>query len=267
MSALPVSSRLLVAALLALQLTFSTMATAAGGAQLNIKPGDTLVQRAGDRMWRVVRILEVDEAPDGGSTAHCMTYEPSWMKPTMASLPKLGVRVMHVPILAGSFLSGWERLGNQPVSKEEMRGFIEYLKHTDFKRYVLLTGQDLEKVVTAANEHYKKANTLGEQGKRNEAIAEYTAAVELFPLFYEAIDNRAFTYMELGKYEDALRDFELSLQVNEDGVTAFFSKGECLMKLGKLSEAEAIFEQGVTRFPEQRELFSKFLKQVREAQR
>ena len=234
---------------------------------MNIRPGDTLIQQAGDRMWRVVRIIEVDEAPDGGSTAHCLTYEPSYIKPTMASLPKLGIRVWHVPILAGSFLSGWERLGNQPITKDELRGFIEYLKHTNFQRYLLLTGQDAEKVVTKANGHYKKGNALGEQGKRNEAIDEYTAAVELFPLFYEAIDNRAFTYMELGKYEDALRDFELSLQVNPDGVSAFFSSGECLMKLGRLAEAEAIFEQGVTRFPEQRDLFSKFLKQVRGMQR
>ena len=64
-----------------------------------------------------------------------------------------------------------------------------------------------------------------------------------------------------------MRDFELSLQVNPDGVSAFFSKGECLMKLGKLAEAEAIFEQGVTQFPEQRDLSSKFLKQVRGMQR
>src|SRR5688572_10067611 len=208
MNGLANSSRFLAAAMLALHLAFPAIATAAEDARLNIRPGDTLIQQAGDRMWRVVRIIEVDEAPDGGSTAHCLTYEPSYIKPTMASLPKLGIRVWHVPILAGSFLSGWERLGNQHITKDELRGFIEYLKHTNFQRYLLLTGQDAEQVVTKANEHYKKANALGEQGKRNEAIAEYTVAVELFPLFYEAIDNRAFTYMELGKYEDALRDFE-----------------------------------------------------------
>jgi tetratricopeptide (TPR) repeat protein len=263
MSANQAWSQFLTAVVFALQLAVSTIANAAVDTHLNIRPGDILIQRAGDGAWRTVRILEVDEAPDGGSVAHCLSYEPSKTKPTMVALAQLPVRIGHAPILASSFASGWERLGNQPVSEDELQGFVEYLKHTNFPRYLRLTGQVGKKLVAKASEHYKLANSLGEQGKRNEAIAEYTAAVDLFPLFYEAIDNRAFTYMELGKYEDALQDFELSLQVNPEGVHAFFSKGECLMKLGRLREAEAIFEQGVARFPEQRDLFSKFLQQVR----
>ena len=73
-------------------------------------------------------------------------------------------------------------------------------------------------------------------------------AVDLFPLFYEAIDNRAFTYMELGKVAEALQDFETSLEVNPDGEAAFFSRGECLMKLGQLLAAEAVFQEGQTKF-------------------
>jgi tetratricopeptide (TPR) repeat protein len=234
---------------------------------LTITSGDILSQQDRDGTWHTVKILEVDEFPDGTSTAHCLSYESSEAKPTMASVLKLGIRIWHAPILASSFASSWERIGNGAVANEELAGFVEYLKLTDFPRYLSVTGQDAGELVRKANEHYRLAITLGEQGKRNEAIAEYTVAVELFPLFYEAIDNRAFTYMELGKYQDALRDFELSLQVNPEGVTAFFSKGECLMKLGKLAEAGVMFDQGVTRFPEQRDLFSKFLKQVREMQR
>jgi tetratricopeptide (TPR) repeat protein len=161
--------------------------------------------------------------------------------------------------LASSFGSGWERIANQPVSKEELVGFVEYLKLTDFPRYVSFTGQDSKQIVRKANEHYKRAYSLGEQGKRVEAIAEYSHAIDLFPLFYEAIDNRAFTYMELGKYKEALADFELSLRVNPNGMAAFFSKGECLLRLGQASAAEAIFSEGVTRFPEQRATFKKYL--------
>jgi len=234
--------------------------------QLVVTPGDILVQPGADGTWRTVRILAVDEVPDGASTAHCLTYEPSPGKPTMASIAELGVHIWHAPVLASSFGSGWEHLGSQVVSKEELTGFNAYLKLTDFPRWLEITGQDAGELVGQANEHYQLANTLSQQGRRAEAIEEYTAAVELFPLFYEALDNRAFTCMDLGRYEDALGDFELSLRVNPEGVAAFFSKAECLMKLGELSQAEVIFSQGMTRFPEQRDLFAKFLKQVRAMQ-
>ena len=69
--------------------------------------------------------------------------------------------------------------------------------------------------------------------------------------------------MELGRYDRALQDFERSLQVNPDGTAAFFSRGECLMQLGQLEAAEAVFEQGLARFPEQRDLFAEFLHRVR----
>ena len=73
--------------------------------------------------------------------------------------------------------------------------------------------------------------------------------------------------MELGKIREALSDFELSLQVNPNGMAAFFSKGECLMKLGDLAAAEAIFQEGQSRFPQQRANFTEFLKRVRALQK
>ncbi|MCZ8227516.1 MAG: tetratricopeptide repeat protein, partial [Burkholderiaceae bacterium] len=210
--------------------------------KLVVTPGDLVVQQ-NKNGWMAIKILAVDPWPDGSAAAHCLTYESVPDRPTLESLKEAPVRALHAPIDAGSF-SAWERLGNQAPSKEDLAGFIEYLKLTDFPRYVAFTGQDAMEIVRKANEHYNRANALGEKGKRVEAIAEYSQAIELFPLYYEAIDNRAFTHMELGNLREALVDFEQSLRVYPDGSTAFFSKGECLMKLGELKAAEAIFEEG-----------------------
>jgi tetratricopeptide (TPR) repeat protein len=233
---------------------------------LAVKPGDLIVQKekAG---WRAIKILAVDLWPDGSAAAHCLNYELMTGRPTVDSLKMAPVRIWHAPIDARSFSKGWELIGNQPPSKEELSGFIEYLKLTDFPRYVSFTGQESKEIVRKANEHYRNALALGDQGKGTEAIAEYSKAIDLFPLFYEAIDNRAFTYMELGRVQDALRNFEQSLRVNPDGMAAFFSKGECLMKLGQLDAAEAVFQEGQAKFPEKRALFTKFLGQVRTLRR
>ena len=233
---------------------------------LSVKPGDLIVQYDKNG-WAAIKILAVDPWLDGTAAAHCLTYKAMPNKPTIESLKQAPVLVWHAPIDASSFNQGWERIGNQAPSKDELAGFVEYLKLTDFPRYVAFTGQDSGEIVRQANEHYKRANALANQDKRMEAIAEYSQAIELFPLFYEAMDNRAFTYMELGRHREALRDFEQSLLVNPNGMAAFFSKGECLMKLGDLKAAEAIFQEGQSRFPEQRAMFKKFLEQVRALQK
>lgn len=234
-----------------------------GQQELRLRTGDVIVQKNENGSWDAIRILMIDKFRGNDDTAHCLTYQASINKPDLSALRNAPVRIWHAPIRASSFGFGWELLGNETVSKNQFVGFIEYLKQTDFPRYITFTGQDSKVVVQRANEHYKHAYALGDKGKRTEAISEYSKAIELFPLFYEAIDNRAFTYMELGNYKEALNDFEQSLRVNPDGMAAFFSKGECLMRLGKLSAAEAIFNEGLTKFPAQRETFSKFLTQVR----
>lgn len=233
---------------------------------LMVKPGDIFVQE--DKTgWYAIKILAVDPWPEDSPSAHCLTYQSVSSKPTIQSLQQTPVLIWHAPIDAASFSQGWELIGNQVPVKEEFVGFVTYLKLTDFARYIAFTGQDSKEIVRKANEHYKRAHALGDEGRRTEAIDEYSEAIELFPLFYEAIDNRAFTYMELGKIEEALRDFDQSLQVNPNGMAAFFSKGECLMKLGDLKSAEAIFSEGMSRFPAQRPMFAKFLKLVRDMQK
>jgi tetratricopeptide (TPR) repeat protein len=227
--------------------------------RLVLEVGDLIVQKS-EHGWAAMKILAIDPWPEGTAAAHCMTYESLSRKPTVKSLKRTPVFIWHAPIDSANFDTGWERVGNQLPSEDELAGFVTYLKLTDFPRYLSFTGQNPEAIVRKANEHYQRALELDGQNKPLEGIAEYSQAIELFPLFYEAIDNRAFTYMELGKYREALCGFDESLRVNPDGVTAFFSKGECLMKLGDLKAARAIFKEGKTRFPEKHDLFSDFHK-------
>lgn len=218
--------------------------------ELKVQPGDVITQPNGEGAWDVIKILEVDNYSDGSSGAHCLVYVATANKPDVAAIAGLTTEIMHAPIAAESFGNGWERVGNFPVVEEELEGFFEYLKLTDFARYLSATGQDANELFQRAYAHYLRANELADLEQRVEAIAEYSEALDLYPYFYEAIDNRALTNMELGNYGEALDDFEQSLWVNPDGGTAHLSKGECLMRLGLLDDADAVFREGITRFPE-----------------
>jgi tetratricopeptide (TPR) repeat protein len=251
-------------ALLAWFFVFASAAVAEPEVKMNsglhLKAGDVITQRQESGEWAVVKVLLIDVWPDSTESAHCRTYVSTASRPELAAVRNLKVLLRHAPIAAASFREGWELLGNQKVEREEFDGFIVYLKNTDFSRYLEFTGQDSKKVVAEAGEHYRRGYALGEQKKRIEAIEEYGKAIDLFPLFYEAIDNRAFTYMELGRWRDALSDFEESLRVEPDGYTAFFSRGECLLRLREFAAAEKQFSEGITKFPEHAADFERFRK-------
>ncbi|WP_374580088.1 tetratricopeptide repeat protein [Pseudoduganella sp.] len=224
-------------------------------AQLAVTAGDVLAQPLPNGQgWSVLKVFAV---LDG--VAHFLTYEPLPAKPALSTLAEATVRLAHAQRSAAALADGWELIGNQPASASELQG----LKYMDFDLYVQLTGQDADSILRSAREHFERAGVHGAEGRRIEAINEYGKAIELYPAYVEALDKRAFYFMELGLYEKALRDLEESLYINEDGMAAFFSKGECLMKLGHLDEAAAIFTEGQERFPEHASQFNEFLKRTR----
>jgi len=223
--------------------------------QLAVKAGDVLVQPAADgKSWSALKVFAVE-----GATAHCLTYEPSARKPTLESLAHAAVRMAHAPRPAASLAEGWELAGNQPATARELQG----LKYMDFELYVRLTGQDADTIMRTATEHFERAGVHAAEGRSIEAINEYGKAIELYPAYTDALDKRAFSFMELGLYEKALRDLDESIYLNPEGMTAFFSKGECLLKLGHLDEAETIFVEGQERFPAHAAQFNEFLKRTR----
>lgn len=223
--------------------------------QLAAKAGDVLLQPTADgAAWSTLKIIAVE-----GGTAHCLTYEAAADKPSLAALASLPVRMAHAPRPLAALAEGWELAGNQAATAVELQG----LKFMDFELYVRLTGQDADSIMRSAREHFDKAGLHAAEGRRIEAINEYGKAIELYPAYSDALDKRAFSFMELGLYEKALRDLDESLYIDADGMSAFFCKGECLMKLGHLDEAEAIFLEGQERFPEHATQFNEFLKRTR----
>ncbi len=223
--------------------------------QLAVQAGDVLAQPLPDGQgWSTLKVFAVE-----GATAHCLTYEAVARKPTLATLAQIAVRMAHAPRPPAALAEGWELLGNQPATGRELQG----LKYMDFALYVRLTGQDAAAIMRAAAGHFARAGTHAAEGRRIEAINEYGKAIELYPAYTDALDQRAFAFMELGLHQQALRDLDESLYLNPDGMSAFFCKGECLMKLGHLDEAEAIFTEGQQRFPEHAGQFNEFLKRTR----
>lgn len=231
-----------------------------------VNSGDIVTQRRTDGSWHVVKILAVDNLDGQRAIAHCLTYQPTGQKPALSHIKSLKVYLAHSPVDAAEFVEGWQLVGNTPSSISELSGYAEYLKRTDFQRYASVTNQDIEALVAEANRYYQLGLAASQKRQFAEAIKWYTTAIEQFPSFFEAIDNRAFVHMDRGQYAQAIRDFQQSLEVNPSGVTAFFTMGECLMQLNRYDEASQVFQAGVSKFPAKKSLFADYYKKAKSLQ-
>jgi tetratricopeptide (TPR) repeat protein len=219
--------------------------------------GDIVVLRY-EETFSVLKILHIDPHPDG-DTFHCLNYWPLRHEPAENEIESLEVECYHSPINGESIRRAGRVLCNRPVSEEELSGFLEYLKQTDFARYAEETGQDVREIVERAKRHYERGNELSDSKMFKEAIDEYTLAFEEFPMFYEAVDNRGIAYMGIGDLRAAIWDFETSIELNPGSHVAYLSKGQCYLELGELDEVETTLLEGARRCPDQQDAFSRLL--------
>jgi tetratricopeptide (TPR) repeat protein len=81
--------------------------------------------------------------------------------------------------------------------------------------------------------------------KYTEALADLNKSIELEPEDPDAYSNRAFTYAQLGQFEEAQKDVEKAISLDVENATPYFARGVCLA-LQKKPEAA----QDFTKFEE-----------------
>jgi tetratricopeptide (TPR) repeat protein len=170
---------------------------------------------------------------------HVLIYESMAQLPDIKDLGRRPISIYHSPIARDGF-DNPQLLGRAPATDEEMQGY---------RAYILETGNEAE-IVRLSKAYYKEGYSLTTIRQNEGAIAKYDLAIELIPNFFEAIDNRAFCCMNLGRWDDAIRGFRHSLEVNPDSVLAEFSIGECYMKMKNMPAAIAQFEKALSIDPD-----------------
>jgi tetratricopeptide (TPR) repeat protein len=205
-----------------------------------------------NQQYQLHKVLKADVEY---GTYHVMIYALLPQLPPKDQQDSLQVLMHHAPIA----MSGFEDpklFAKSVLSHDDFLGYYEYLRQT----------QNFNELVPIAKGYYREAYRLTDLKQHEAAIDHYTWAIELIPDFYEAIDNRAFCYMDLGRWDKAMKDFKLSLSVHADSFLAEFSIGECLFKAGNFALAIRQFEKAIDLDPSQ-QIARDFLKKAIEAHR
>ncbi|MDK1288160.1 tetratricopeptide repeat protein [Pseudoalteromonas umbrosa] len=214
-------------------------------------------------IWRTAKILDID-TNEQSSTIHVLLYSNTKQKPTLASLDKLSILAYHSTIAHAHLEQKWLFIGNDTPLKAELKGYVNYLKHHDFNKYAEATNQKVDDLIFRANTLYTKGYALNQAAQYKQAIEAYQQAINIYPLYFEAIDNIGFAYMDMGDFQTAINYFDQSLQIHPKGITAQYYKGMCYINLEDYDSARKTFKHGIENFPEQSHVFEEIYNKLQQ---
>ena len=100
-----------------------------------------------------------------------------------------------------------------------------------------------------AKAHFNLGGTFQDLGLLDESIQSYKKCIEIEPEYSEAFNNLGNVYRELGQYDLAIKSFKAALSLNPNYIEAEYSLGLVFQNLG-LSEAIQYFENVLKTKPE-----------------
>jgi len=99
----------------------------------------------------------------------------------------------------------------------------------------------LEGQWTSTQRHYNSGVDLEAQGRFEEALAEYDAAIAAAPANAPAFNNRGGIYGRLGDFQLAIEDFDEAIRLDSQYALAYFNRGLAYNAIGDTARANADF--------------------------
>jgi tetratricopeptide (TPR) repeat protein len=92
---------------------------------------------------------------------------------------------------------------------------------------------------------YNIAQVHAAMGETEEAIARYTAVIEMDPYYSEYHNERANAYVRLGRFAEALADYERAIELSPPYPEVFINLGQCCRELGQMQRAIAAYSRAL----------------------
>lgn len=229
-----------------------------------IQVGDILINN-NHQQWYTVHVVALEKERgdkaesknNPNTTVHAIIYKTSANRPALSMIVPNNITNPHAQMDIDSF-QYWHKLTNKKPTKQDFAGYIHYLKHAHFERYVHFTGQNKKQIIKKSMRLDDKANKEKQRGHHDKAINLYKSAIALYPANAQAMEHLASVYMDNDLYDEALVLFESSLQIHPNNSTGQLLLGQCLLHMKRFYQAKRVFQDGLNLYPEQKALFAHY---------
>ena len=92
---------------------------------------------------------------------------------------------------------------------------------------------------------FQAGAALHQEGRMEEAIAEYGEAIRLDPQLAMAYDNRGNAYAEMGQYRRAIQDYDEAIRLDPKNAAGYYSRGFANFELDRFERAMEDFDKAV----------------------
>lgn len=154
-----------------------------------------------------------------------------WMPGLFAALP---VACGWMPSRKAFILLGTICLLLIPLTLNRLHSFSSTITLWDDAEKLV---RNKHNVFGAERIYYNRGTEFGQLKRYNEAIADFSKAIAIWPLDF-VYGNRATAYYFLGKYQEALRDFDRAIKLNPDNVNSYYGRSLTYRALGNYPAAQ-----------------------------
>ena len=98
--------------------------------------------------------------------------------------------------------------------------------------------------------HFQKGIFNVAQNSYEEALADFTHAIELEPQYAAVYNNRGGALKDLGRHEEALVDFARAIELEPQDAAAYYNRGGALKDLDRREEAIVDFTRAIELEPQ-----------------
>ena len=91
--------------------------------------------------------------------------------------------------------------------------------------FFIKTSREVSTISSDAKDYFNRGVANDSSGRFNEAISDYSKALEIDPGFAAAYNNRGIAYELIGQYDRAIYDYSKFIDLNPTDAVAYSNRG------------------------------------------
>jgi tetratricopeptide (TPR) repeat protein len=136
-----------------------------------------------------------------------------------------------------------------PKSVDYNRQGVTDYNEGNYDQAIANFSKAIELIPGLVNAYNNRGNAYYRKGLYDEAIADYDKAIELDPTYTDPYNNRGYSYYRKGLYDRAIASYDKAVKIDPEYVTAYENRGLAQYNKGEHGRAIADFTKAIALNP------------------